>query len=32
VIDTIFKGVPEDERSKMLAKNCIKFFHLDEVA
>ena len=32
VIDTIFKGVPEDERAKMLAKNCTKFFHLDEVA
>jgi len=30
VIDAIFEGVPADERSKMLAENCVKFFHLDE--
>jgi predicted TIM-barrel fold metal-dependent hydrolase len=29
VIEEIFKGVPEDERRRMLAGNAVEFFHLE---
>jgi predicted TIM-barrel fold metal-dependent hydrolase len=32
VIDSMFAGVPEDERYRMLAGNVIDFFHLDAVS
>jgi hypothetical protein len=29
VIEETFQGVPEDEKQRMVAGNCIEFFRLD---
>lgn len=31
VVEETFAGVPEDEKRRMVAGNCIEFFHLEAV-